>query len=167
MPYIIRTKMALQEAWLRGLEWDEEFPDYLKLTTHQWAKQLPEASQVKIPRCYPHHKEVVEDVSLDTFVHASRLACATVSYARYGHVIGQISVALVTAKARVSLIKSISIPCLELMAAVLGLRLAETVSEKLEIPLSQHTLWTGNMDITYWIQGHSRRLKPFVANRVA
>ena len=35
--------MALQEAWLRGLEWDEDFPDDLKLTTHQWAKQLPEA----------------------------------------------------------------------------------------------------------------------------
>jgi len=22
-PYVIRAKMALQEAWLRGLEWDE------------------------------------------------------------------------------------------------------------------------------------------------
>ena len=31
-PYTIRAKMALQEAWLRGLEWDEEFPDDLKLT---------------------------------------------------------------------------------------------------------------------------------------
>ena len=74
--------MALQEAWLRGLEWGEEFPDDLKLTTHQWAKQLPEASQVKIPRCNRHHEEVVEDVSLYTFVDASRLAYATVSYAR-------------------------------------------------------------------------------------
>ena len=34
-PYTIRGKMVLQEAWLRGLEWDEEFPDDLKLTTHQ------------------------------------------------------------------------------------------------------------------------------------
>ena len=53
------------------------------------------------------------------------------------------------------------------MAAVLGVRLAETVSEKLEILLSQHTLWSDSMDVIYWIQGHSRRLKPFVANRVA
>ena len=78
-----------------------------------------------------------------------------------------ISVALVTAKARVTPIKSVSIPRLELMAAVLGVRLAETVSEKLEIPLSQHTLWTDSMDVIYWIQGHSRRLKPFFSNRVA
>ena len=166
-PYIIRAKMALQEAWQRGLEWDEEFPDDLKLTTHQWAKQLPEAPQVKIPCCYRHHKGAVEDISVHTFVDASRLAYAAVSYARYGHVSGEISIALVTAKARVSPIKSISIPRLELMAAVLGLRLAETVSEKLEIPLSQHTLWTDSMDVVYWIQGHSRQLKPFVANRVA
>ena len=131
--------MALQEAWLRGLEWDEEFPDDLKLTTHQWAKQWPEAPQVKIPRCYRHYEEAVEDVSLHTFADASRLAYAVVSYVRYGHVNGQVSVALVTAKARVTPIKSVSIPLLELMAAVLGLRLAETVSEKLEIPLSQHT----------------------------
>ena len=53
------------------------------------------------------------------------------------------------------------------MAAVLGVRLTETVSEKLEIPLSQHTLWSDSMDVIYWIQGHSRRLKPFVANWVA
>ena len=56
---------------------------------------------------------------------------------------GHISTALVTAKARVAPIKAVSIPRLELMAAVLGVRLAETVSEKLEIPLSQHTVWTG------------------------
>ena len=48
----------------------------------------------------------MEDVSLHTFIDASRLAYAAVSYARYGHVSGQISVALVTAKARVTPIKS-------------------------------------------------------------
>ena len=65
--------MALQEAWLRVLEWDEEFPDDLKLTTHQWTKRLPEAPQFKIPRCYQHYEKAVEDVSLHTFVDASRL----------------------------------------------------------------------------------------------
>ena len=35
-PYIIGAKMALQEAsWLRGLRWDEEFPDDLKLISHR------------------------------------------------------------------------------------------------------------------------------------
>ena len=122
--------------------------------SHQWTKQLPEAPQV--PRCYRTHEEAVEDVSLHTFFDASRLAYVAVSYARYVHVSGQILVALVTAKVRATPIKTVSIPSLALMATVLRVRLAETVSEKLEILLSQHTLWTDSMDVIYWIQGHSR-----------
>ncbi|KAL9959892.1 hypothetical protein ACROYT_G033265 [Oculina patagonica] len=57
-PYTIRAKMALQESWLRGLNWDEEFPDDLKASTQQWVEQLPEAPKVKIPRCYRHDEEV-------------------------------------------------------------------------------------------------------------
>ncbi|KAK2550442.1 hypothetical protein P5673_028967 [Acropora cervicornis] len=119
----------------RGLGWDEEFPDDLKWTTHQWAKHLPEAPRVKIPLCYRLHKEAMENVSLHTFVDASRLAYAPISYARYGHVSGQISVALVTSKARVSPIKSVSIPRFALMAAVLGLR---SYSLDLEIPFQKY-----------------------------
>ena len=114
-PYIIRAKLALQEAWLRGPGC--EFPDDLKLITYQWAKQLPKAPQVKIPRCYRQHEEAVEDVTLHAFVDASRRAYATVSYARYEHASGQISVALTP-------IKSVSVPRFELMAAVLGVLLA-------------------------------------------
>ena len=162
-PYTIRAKMALQESWLRGLDGDEEFPDDLKASTRQWVEQLSEAPKVKIPRCYRHDEEV-DRVSLHTFVDASRLAYGAVSYARYRYASGRISAALVTAKARVAPIKAVSIPRLELIAAVLGVRLAETVSEKLEILLSQHTVWTDSMDVIYWIRGHSRRLKSFVAN---
>ena len=74
----------------------------------------------------------MEDVSLHTFVDASRPGYAAVSYARYRHVSGKISVALVTNKARITLIKSVNIPRFRLMVAVFGVRLAETVSKKLQ-----------------------------------
>ena len=111
----------------------------------------------------------MEKVSLHTFTDASKLAYAAVSNARYKYVSGKISVALVTAKARVAPIKSVGIPRLELMGAVLGVRLAETVSEKLKKTLSEHTLWMDSMGVICCVQGHSRRLKSltFVANRVA
>ena len=54
--------MGLQQAWLRGLEWDEEFPSDLKVTTQQWAEQLAEASKVKV-RCCHRLDEKVEQVS--------------------------------------------------------------------------------------------------------
>ena len=67
----MRVKIALQEICECGLESDKEFPEKVKLTSHLCAKQLPEAAQVKIPSCYRHYEEKVEDVSLLTFVNAS------------------------------------------------------------------------------------------------
>ncbi|KAK2571516.1 hypothetical protein P5673_004122 [Acropora cervicornis] len=53
------------------------------------------------------------------------------------------------------------------MAAVLGLRLARKMSELLQTPFSNCTLWTDSKDVIFWIQGQSRRYKTFVANRVS
>ena len=59
-----------------------------------------------------------------------------------------------------------SIPRLELMGAVIGLRLTKQISSALEIPLSQATFWVDSMNVIYWIHGQSRNYKPFVSHRV-
>ena len=51
------------------------------------------------------------------------------------------------------------------MAAVLGLRMARSISRVLNASLDQATLWSDSMNVLWWIRG-SRSLKPFVANRV-
>ena len=73
----------------------------------------------------------------------------------------------IAAKAKVAPTKVTSVPKLELMAAVLGLRLTRKVSELLEIPFENCTLWTDSKDGIFWIQGQSRRYKTFIANRVS
>jgi len=45
-------RMALQETWLLGLGWDEEFPVELEKRCKEWFSQLPELSGVQVPRCY-------------------------------------------------------------------------------------------------------------------
>ena len=77
---------------------------------------------------------------------------------------GEVTVRFIAAKAKVAPSKVTSVPRLELMAAVLGLRLTRKVSELFEIPFENCTLWTDSKEGIFWIQGESRRYKTFIAN---
>ena len=118
-------------------------------------------------RCYREVGKNVVDSSIHTMVDASQLAYAAVSYMRHEYEDGKVTVRFVAAKAKVAPTKATSIPRLELMAAVLGLRLSRKVSELLQIPLENCTWWTDSEDDVCWIQGQSRRYKTFVANRIS
>ncbi|XP_077995002.1 uncharacterized protein LOC144448600 [Glandiceps talaboti] len=164
-PYIIRAKMLLQEAWILGLGWDDEFPPDLSSQTTQWFSELPLVSEMAIPRCYQHYP--TEDTSLHTFTDASSQAYGAVTYLRSVYGDGSVSVRFVVARAKVAPLKAVSIPRLELMAALLGLRLAVRVTTTLGMPLSQHVFWSDSMDVIHWIRGQSRKYKPFIAHRIA
>jgi len=165
-PFTIRAKITMQETWLLGLEWDDEFPVELK-KCQEWFCQLPELSGVQVPRRYRVTGKSIVDASIHTMTDASQLAYAAVSYVRHEYEDGEMTVRFVAAKAKVAPTKATTIPRLEFMAAVLGLRLSRKVAELLQIPFENCTLWTDCKDVICWIQGQSRRYKTFVANRVS
>ena len=81
------------------------------------------------------------------------LAYAAVSYARHKYEDGEVTVRFIAAKAKIAPTKATSVPRLELMAAVLGLRLARKVSELLQIPFENCTLWTDSKDVKFLDSG--------------
>jgi hypothetical protein len=109
------------------------------------------------------------DIILTTihrFVDASQEAYGSVVYARHLYKNGLVSVRLIAAKSRVAPLTSISIPRLELMAAALGLRLALSVRQALEVSEEHLVFWSESMNVVHWVRGKSRDFKPFVANRI-
>ncbi|XP_068690276.1 uncharacterized protein [Montipora foliosa] len=52
------------------------------------------------------------------------------------------------------------------MAAVVGLKLCETVGRVLRIENHHWSFWSDSMDVLYCVRGRSRKFKPFVANRI-
>jgi len=38
-PFTIRARKAMQETWLLGLEWDDEYPVELKKKCQEWFRQ--------------------------------------------------------------------------------------------------------------------------------
>jgi hypothetical protein len=75
-------------------------------------------------------------------------------------------VRFVAAKSKVVPLAAISIPRLELMAAVLGLRLTLSICQTLEIDINNVTFLSDGMNLLHWIRNQSRQFKTFVANRV-
>lgn len=87
-------------------------------------------------------------------------------FARYSYQDGSTSTNIVAAKTKVAPSIATSIPRLELMGAVVGVRLAKRIATVIEIPIRRATFWSDSVNVLWWIRGRSRQFKPFVANRV-
>ena len=62
--------------------------------------------------------------------------------------------------------KFVSIPRLELQAAVLATRMFKMLREELELNISTTYLWTDSEIVLHYLRNERRRLQTFVANRV-
>ena len=136
-PFIIRAKLLLQEMWTAGLEWDEEMNTPLISSAQSRFSELHDLKQVQVLRSLQAIVKKIESVSLHTFVNASEDTYGAVVYARYTYLDGTISANIVAAKTRVSPSKTMSIPRLELLGEVIGVRLLTRISEVLELQVNQ------------------------------
>jgi hypothetical protein len=90
-----------------------------------------------------------------------------VAYWRFVREDGLIRVTLITSKSRVTPLKPVSIPRLELQAAVLGARLARMIEKDHDtIQSANKFFWTDSSAVIAWIKGDPRNYKTFVSNRL-
>ena len=76
--FTVRAKVLMQEIWMAGVDWDEELPENLKVKWEKWVSELPQLSNVAIPRCL--HRAYPENIELHLFSDASNEAFALVAY---------------------------------------------------------------------------------------
>ncbi|GFT23069.1 integrase catalytic domain-containing protein [Trichonephila clavipes] len=165
-PYTIRLKCLLQELWLRKLSWDDELPPDIHAVWSQCSLELPFLSELKIPRKILDSSGDSSEVQIHTFSDASQKAYGAAAFLRVKHK-NRVSVDLVTSKSHVAPLKSLSLPRLELMGALLAARLAKEVKKILDQKCSTRAFfWTDSQVTLHCIKGPSHRWKPFVANRV-
>ena len=164
-PYVIRAKILLQEMWTSGLDWDDLLDENVARKAKTWFAELQQLSEVIVPRCLQLEKRVVT-TTIHTFTDASGEAYAAAIYARQQYEDGSTSVRLIVSKSRVAPLSATSIPRLELMGAILGLRLAFSVAKVLKVDQKSLIFWTDSMNVLWWIRKPSRGFKPFVANRI-
>ena len=79
---------------------------------------------------------------------------------------GDVTARLIMSESRLAPLKAVSIPRLELLGTLVGLRLTRQVCSTLKIPTNGVTYRVDSMNKGYWIQGQSREYKLFIAHRV-
>ena len=94
-------------------------------------------------------------MTIHTFVDSSQEAYGATYYVRYLYKDGTVSSHLEASKLHIAPLQAVSIPRLELMAAVVGLKLAETIGQVLGIDKSKWIFWSDSMDVLHWIRDQS------------
>ncbi|XP_065083398.1 uncharacterized protein LOC135705552 [Ochlerotatus camptorhynchus] len=73
---------------------------------------------------------------------------------------------LIAAKTKVAPLKPLSIPRLELQAALIGSRLLDNICKALTIPVAARYLWSDSTTVLAWLKSETRRYHQFVGFRV-
>ena len=139
-PYTVRARLSLKDIWkISGESWDDELPEDIRDKILEWHSGLPLLGQLTIPRCY--FTEPVDQTELDMFGDSSQdVFCAV------GFLLARLSsshktqISFIFGKARVALLKALSIPKLELQAALLATRLKDDILAALIVSINHSCL---------------------------
>ncbi|KAG1680465.1 hypothetical protein GQR58_012386 [Nymphon striatum] len=166
-PLTIRGKILFQRIWQAGTGWDELLPADLQLVWTQWIKDLSQLQNIEIPRVLLNdglspYLITGSNLQIHAFGDASEKAYGAIVYLKSG-----CNVSFVMSRSRVAPIKKVTLPRLELLAAVLASRLIDYVKSALKLPVNITTYcWSDSQIVLAWIKSSPNRWKTFICNRV-
>ena len=102
---------------------------------------------------------------LHVFADASEQAYGVFAYLRL-QMKSNILVSLVMAKSRVAPLNYVTIPRLELCAALMATRLAATITSELRIKIQSTTFHTDSMTVLRWFNSKKCRFQAYVGNHI-
>ncbi|XP_045477885.1 uncharacterized protein LOC123683032 [Harmonia axyridis] len=166
-PVTFLLKHLLQRVWSSGIDWDDELPPDIARVWDAFKSQIQILSSITIPRKLLSPK--AKSYQLVGFCDASERGYCAVVYNRMIDDNDQPNNNFLCAKTKVSPLKRITIPRLELCGAVL---LAKLLSYCLHvfrdsIDFCKVYAFTDSQITLDWIKGSPHRWPTFVANRVA
>ncbi|KAK3739287.1 hypothetical protein QZH41_007134 [Actinostola sp. cb2023] len=144
--FLIRAKIGLQQLWQRGIDWDDELPEDMQANWVNLFEEMKELNNVSFPRCLTPNYSVDRPTLC---ILASQAAFGACAYTRWQISDGTFGVRFVAAKSRVAPIKALTIPRLELQAAVLASRLSRTIQEESKMMFQRVIFFTGGLSNTH------------------
>ena len=165
--FIVRTKIGMQRLWQLELDWDDEVPLAVQETCISLFQKIKKLDSVSFKR-FLTVVNAVEPPMLCVFADASQDALGVCAYARQRK---DVNTYAVSSSSQRSLeyprpTTQLTIPRLELQAAVLTSLPVKSIQEEPRIQFKDVKFFTDSTIILAWIQSPSRSFKPFVSSRV-
>lgn len=164
-PCTIIAKMILQKIWLVKLSWDDSLPIDIEQTWLKFKVALIDLQNLSVSRQVVCKNAVLFE--LHAFADASQSAYGGAVYIKSVNNQNEYFVNLTCAKGKVAPLKTITIPKLELCAAVITARLVKRVVMSMDIKFNKIILWSDSTIVLGWLKMAPSMLKPFISNRVA
>ncbi|XP_033105187.1 uncharacterized protein LOC117107594 [Anneissia japonica] len=166
-PYVLRAQMLFQQLSRLNYGWDDVIPPDI---AEQWGRRLKDIQLMRnlnIPRSVKPTDFNIKSNQLHNFADASETGYGAVTYLRMTDVNDKIHCSILMSKSRLAPLKGMTIPRLELTAAVEAIKMDELLRRELEIPLLESVYWSDSMIVLLYIQNDESRFQTYVANRIA
>ncbi|XP_025191316.1 uncharacterized protein LOC112591650 [Melanaphis sacchari] len=165
-PAIFLAKYIMQRTWQTACEWDGPLPCDIRTDWAQFVSQLPQLSTIRIPRFC--NTPPGTPCFLYGFCDASLRGYAAVVYLRVINAPRDSSVFLVGTKTKLAPIKPLTVPRLELNAALLLIRWLNRVKVALgdRVNIVDTFAWTDSLVVLSWLTIPHETFKQYVSNRV-
>ena len=166
-PALLPAKKILQDLSKLSIDWHDELPQEYRDRWERWKASLPLLEKMFMSCCVkPADFGKIASRQIHSFSDASQTGYGQVSYLRQENEKGDVHCAFLFGKARLAPVKSFTIPLLELTAAVLSVRITNTLLRELDTPPDTRFFWTYSTTVLKYLSNDQARYKIFVANRV-
>ncbi|KAL3975057.1 hypothetical protein ACER0C_023683 [Sarotherodon galilaeus] len=167
-PVILPAKLLLKDLCKEQHGWDKEINEKHAKVWKKWKEDVVLLCSFHVSRCLkPTGFGCTVVAQLHHFSDASDYAYGTVSYLLMENRHGKRHCAFLIGKSRVSPLKQVTIPRLELTAAVISVKMDRLLRQELQVPLQQSVFWTDSTTVLRYIDSETSRFKTFIANRVS
>ncbi|XP_046341271.2 uncharacterized protein LOC124122193 [Haliotis rufescens] len=166
-PYILQAKKVFQSETRLHKGWDELLNQTNSVKWTKWVEDLPKLENFKLSRCVITQASEDGSYELHHFSDASCEGYGAVSYLRVVNNDGPVQCFLLISKSRLAPLKQMTIPRLELSAAVISVKLDVMLRQELKMEISRSVFWTDSTIVIQYIRNENKRFHVFIANRIA
>ena len=166
-PFTVGARLLLKDIWrVSGQHWDEKLPKDTVERFLEWSVELLKLTEITIPRSYFYGN--FEHLELHMFGDSSQEVFSAVAFLRARVTASsgpQTELEFVLGKARVAPMKVMTVPKLELQAALLAARLKQDICQALKVKVNRVFMWNDSTTVLQWLNSATKH-PIFIANRV-